>query len=92
MRSHAKVAMDEVALVSCLPHAQPLKLFCHTCNRAICFECTLAECKDHQFEKAQDLIVNAMEEVKEMSTELQHLSSGDAEKAVIKANQALKGE
>jgi hypothetical protein len=97
MRTHAKVEIDEVSSVSCTTHSRPLELICHTCKHAICFECPLNECKDHRFEKTQVAVVNAMEGVRQVSTQLtQHLSSGKTgglvNEALVKTDQVLKGE
>jgi hypothetical protein len=57
----------------------------------------VSECKVHRFEKAQDAVVNTMEGVRQVSTQLtQHLSSGKAggfvNEALVKTDQVLKGE
>jgi hypothetical protein len=56
----------------------------------------LAECKDHQFEKAQDMAVNAMEGVRQLSTQLtRHLSLGKdglVNEALVKTDRVFKGE
>jgi hypothetical protein len=97
LKLHAKVAIDEVSTVLCSIHSRPLELFCHTCKHVICLECGVSECKDHRFEKTQDMVVNAMEGVRQVSTQLtQHLSSGKAggfvNEALVKTDQVLKGE
>jgi hypothetical protein len=92
------VGIEEVSSVSCSTHSRPLELFCHTCKHTICFECTLNECKDHGFEKTQDVVVNAMKGVRQVSTQLtQHLLSsskagGLVNEALVKTDQVLVGE
>jgi hypothetical protein len=85
--------MDKVSSVTCSTHSRALELFCFTCNRVICFGCAVSPCRSHRFEKSQDAVVNTMEKVRQVSTQLSHhLSSDAAGKAMAKVDQVLKGE
>jgi hypothetical protein len=94
LKLHHKVAMDEGASVvklSCSTHSRALELICHTCKHAICIDCVVSSCRSHRFDKAQDAVVNAMEGVKQTSTQLTR-NAGMINEALVKTDRVFNGE
>ena len=84
IETHSKLveemtAMQESVTKMCKEHEEPLKIYCFTCDRLICRDCTVKDhpCPEHQYEfvkkaapETKKMLIQQLEPLKEMKANL----------------------